>query len=180
MQTLIASIKAGYHNSVSDDLVVEKPWRTPRRQNKASIKAGYHNSVSDDLVVEKPWRTPRRQNKASIKAGYHNSVSDDLVVEKPGRTPRRQNKASIKAGYHNSVSDDLVVEKPGRTPRRQNKADATNTWCGGSSKENLPSFWKIELEIYVRLGPFVFLYHEDVDFQISDEFSEFKSSEICS
>ena len=88
--------------------------------------------------------------------------------------------AHIKAGYRNSVSDELVVEKPGRTLGRQKKADTTNTWCRGSSKANLPSFWKIALEIYVRLGPSVFLYHEDVDFQISGEFFEFENSEICS
>ena len=88
--------------------------------------------------------------------------------------------AYIKAGYRYSVSDELVVEKPGRTPRRQKKADTTNTWCGGSSKENLPSSWKIALKIYVGLGPSVFLYHKDVDFQISSEFLEFVSSEIIS
>ena len=88
--------------------------------------------------------------------------------------------AYTKAGYRNSLSDELVVEKPGRTPRRQKKADTTNTWCGGSSEENLPSFWKTALEIYVGLGPSVFLYHEDVNFQINGEFLEFKSSEICS
>ena len=82
--------------------------------------------------------------------------------------------AYIKAGYRNSVSDEIVVEKPGRTPRRQKKADTTNTWCGGSSKENL-SFWKIALQIYIRHGPSVFLYHEDVDFQISVEFLEFEN-----
>ena len=65
--------------------------------------------------------------------------------------------AHINAGYRNSLSDELVVEKPGRTPRRQKKADTTYTWCGGSSKENLLSFWKIALEIYVRLGPYVSL-----------------------
>ena len=88
--------------------------------------------------------------------------------------------AYVKAGYRNSVSDELVVEKPGRTPLRQKKADTTNTWSRGSSKENLPSSWKTALEIYIGLGPSVFLYHEDVDFQISGEFLEFKSSEIFS
>ena len=61
--------------------------------------------------------------------------------------------AYIEAGYRNSLNDEIVVEKPGRTSRRQNKADTTNTKCGGSSKENLPSFWKIASEIYVGLGP---------------------------
>ena len=88
--------------------------------------------------------------------------------------------AYVKTGYCNSVSDEHVVEKPGLTLRRQKKADTTNTWSGGSSKENLPSFWKIALEIYFGRGPSVFLNHEDVDFQISGEFWEFKSSEICS
>ena len=44
----------------------------------------------------------------------------------------------------------------------------------------MPSFWKIALKIYVGRGPSVFLYHEDVDFQISGEFLEFENSEICS
>ena len=34
MQTSIDYIKAGYRNSLSDKLVVEKPGRTPRRQKK--------------------------------------------------------------------------------------------------------------------------------------------------
>ena len=80
-----------------------------------------------------------------------------------------------KAGYRNSLSDELVVEKPGRTPRRQKKADTTNTLCGGSSNENLPSFWKIALEFNVGLGPSVFLYHLDVDFKISGEFFSSKA-----
>ena len=78
--------------------------------------------------------------------------------------------AYVEAGYQNSLCDELEVEKPGQTPRRQKKADITNTWCGGSSKENLPSFWKIALEIYVRLWPYVFMYHKNIDFQISGEF----------
>ena len=86
----------------------------------------------------------------------------------------------IKAGYRNSLSDELVVEKPGRTPRRQKKTDTINTWFTWSSKKNLPSFWKIALEINVGFGPSVFFYHEDVDFQIRGEFLVFKSSEICS
>ena len=78
--------------------------------------------------------------------------------------------AHIKAGYRYSVSDELIVEKPGQTPRRQKKADTTNIRGGGSSKENLPYFWKIALEIYVGRGTSLFMNHEDVDFQISGEF----------
>ena len=79
--------------------------------------------------------------------------------------------ANINTGYSNSLSNELAVDMPGRTPRRQKKADTTNTWCGLSSKQNLPSLWNIALEIYVGLGPSVFLYHKDVDLQISGECS---------
>ena len=63
MQTTIAYIKAGYRNSLSDEIVVEKPGRQTRRQKKALQN----------------WCRPLRGWKTRPKKEHHPTEEDGQI-----------------------------------------------------------------------------------------------------